>query len=117
MSEPTIFTKIINRELPSTIVYEDNKFIAIKDIHPQAPVHILIITKEPLPNLETIDINDLNFHASLVITARKIAHQLNIADNYKLLMNVGVKVQDVQHIHLHLLGGWDVNNSTEEVTI
>ena len=115
MNEPSIFSKIIAREIPSNIVFEDDQFIVIHDIHPIAPVHVLIITKEPYESLEHIDISNTEIHANLLLTARKMAKQLGIADNYKIMMNVGKKVQFVHHIHLHLLGGWDKNKSTEEL--
>lgn len=110
MSEDSIFSKIIRREIPSTIVFEDNDFIAIKDIHPKAPVHLLIISKKAYKSLEAVDFDDDIFYAKLLKTARKIAKEIGIDDNYKLFMNVGRDVQDVQHLHLHLLGGWKNKN-------
>lgn len=112
---PSIFTKIINREIPATIHYEDEEFIAIDDIHPAAPVHVLIIPKAELATLELVDLADEKFHARLLMTARKVAQQLGIAENYKLMMNVGRQVQQVHHIHLHLLGGWDKDKTVEEL--
>jgi len=106
MSEPSIFTKIINREIPAKIVYEDDLFIAFNDITPKAPVHVLLVTKEPYPTLEDTDINDDILHAKLLQTARKVASTLGIQDNYKLVMNIGREVQQVPHVHLHIMGGW-----------
>lgn len=114
MSE-SIFTKIINREIPAKIEYEDDQFIAIHDIHPAAPVHILIIPKEPLETLESVPVEDDDFHASILKIARLVAKKMAISDNYKLMMNVGTQVQAVHHIHLHLLGGWDKDKSLEEL--
>ncbi len=102
----SIFTKIINRELPSTIRYEDDQFIVINDIKPKAPIHVLIIPKIPYQTLEEVDANDTEFHAKLILLARKMAADLGIKDNYRLVMNIGNQVQLVHHIHLHLLGGW-----------
>lgn len=102
----SIFTKIIKGEIPTTRRYEDDDFIVINDIHPIAPVHVLIITKEPYPSLEAVPETNRDFHAELLLLARKMAKQLGIADNYKLFMNVGEHVQQVQHLHLHLYGGW-----------
>lgn len=102
----SIFTKIINRELPSTIQYEDDEFIAFNDIHPAAPVHVLVVPKKPYETLEKVDPSDSAFHAKLLFTARKVAQKMGIADNYKLVMNVGKGVQVVHHIHLHVMGGW-----------
>lgn len=110
-----IFCKIVSHELPSTIIYEDKNFIVIKDIKPIAPVHVLVITKKPYTSLEEVELTDSTMHAELLQTARKAAQQLGIADNYKLMMNVGKKVQFVHHIHLHLIGGWDKHKSTEEL--
>lgn len=102
----TIFDKIIRREIPSTIRFEDDDFIVINDIHPKAPVHVLIIPKKAYESLEAVDLNDDAFHAKLLKKARLVAKELGIADNYKIFMNVGKDVQDVHHMHLHLIGGW-----------
>lgn len=115
MSDASIFTKIINREIPANIEYEDDQFIAIHDINPAAPVHILIIPKQEHTTLETIPLEDDQFHAQLLKTARLVAKKAGISENYKLMMNVGKKVQMVQHIHLHLLGGWEGGKTTEEL--
>jgi histidine triad (HIT) family protein len=111
MAEPSIFTKIINREIPATIHYEDDDFIAINDIHPEAPVHVLLIPKKEWQTLEDVAIADEEFHKRLLVTARLVAKQLGIQDNYKLLMNVGKEVQMVHHIHMHIMGGWDQNKT------
>jgi histidine triad (HIT) family protein len=103
----SIFTKIINREIPSTIVYEDDEFISFKDINPHAPVHVLVVPKKPYETLEKVSLEDSNFHAKLLQTVRKIAQQLGIANNYKIAMNVGDGVQQVMHVHVHLMGGWE----------
>ena len=108
----SIFTKIINREVPATIYFEDADFIVIKDIHPAAPVHALIIPKHPYQTLEDVDLEDTEFLGKLLQTARTVALQLHIANNYKLVMNVGKDIQAVPHTHLHLLGGW-VNPSAD----
>lgn len=110
----SIFTKIINREIPANIRYENDEFIAIDDINPAAPVHILIIPKKPYETLEEVEQNDEKFHANLFLTARKVAKLAGIEKNYKLFMNVGLKVQAVHHIHLHLTGGWK-NMSLKEL--
>jgi histidine triad (HIT) family protein len=107
---PSLFTKIINREIPSTIEYEDDEFIVFRDIHPQAPVHVLLVPKKEYQTLEEADIQDIAFHGRLLVTARKVAKQLGIDGNYKLLMNVGPQMQLVPHVHLHILGGWTAPN-------
>ncbi|MBP7768404.1 HIT domain-containing protein [Candidatus Woesebacteria bacterium] len=115
MNQPSIFTKIIEREIPATIYFEDDMFIAIKDIHPMAPVHALLITKEPYETLEEVALEDAQFHQKLLQTARVVARKLNIQDNYKLVMNVGKQVQQVPHIHMHILGGWDQTKQSTEI--
>lgn len=110
-----IFCKIINKEIPAKIRYEDEDYIAFDDINPVAPIHVLIVPKRAVESLESYDINSLEEHANLLRVARKIAKRLNTQDNYKLFMNVGEKVQQVHHLHLHLYGGWDENVSGEEL--
>lgn len=105
----SIFSKIINKELPATIQYEDDEFIVINDIYPKAPIHVLIIPKKAYKTLEEVEMNDDAFYAKLLKLARQMAKKLNTADNYKLFMNVGDKVQDVPHVHLHLMGGYKGN--------
>jgi len=102
----TIFSKIIRREIPSTIRFEDDDFIVINDIHPKAPVHVLIIPKKAYESLEAVDLSDDVFYAKLLKKTRQVAKELDIANNYKIFMNVGKEVQDIQHLHLHLMGGW-----------
>jgi len=111
----TIFTKIIKREIPATIRYEDDDFIAIDDISPIAPVHVLIIPKHPYPSLEAVELEDATFHATLLQLARSLARKLDIDENYKLLINVGAQVQAVPHLHVHLIGGWHRSTPREEL--
>ena len=102
----TIFSKIINKEIPSTIRFEDDDFIVIDDIYPKAPVHVLIIPKKAYESLEAVDFNDDVFYAKLLKKARQVSKELGISDNYKLFMNIGKEVQDIHHLHVHLMGGW-----------
>ena len=102
----SVFSKIIDRELPANIIFEDDDFIVIDNIEPKAPVHVLIIPKKAYISLEALAKDDHQFHARLLELARQMAKMLNTQDNYKLHLNVGSKVQQVQHLHLHLLGGW-----------
>jgi len=102
----TLFEKIIAREIPSTIVFENDSVIAIEDINPQAPVHILIIPKKPIPTIADAEISDQLLLGELILTAKNIASEKNL-EGYKLHFNVGEKGgQEVFHVHLHLLGGW-----------
>lgn len=115
VNEDSVFTKIINRELPATIHFEDDEFIAIANINPVAPVHFLVIPKKPYQTLEEVKLNDTQFHARLLQVARTVAKQLDIQDSYKLFMNVGPQVQAVHHVHLHVTGGWNKEATLQEL--
>lgn len=112
MVEPTIFTKIINKQIPATIILETEQFIVIKDINPQAPVHALVISKTAYPTLEAVEDNKDTFVTELFDTIHQAVRKLTISDNYKLHMNVGHQVQEVPHFHCHILGGWAKGEST-----
>ena len=100
----SIFTKIINREIPSDIVFENDTIIAIKDINPQAKTHLLIIPKKEIPTINDIEKEDTQLIADLFFVAKQLASELSISEWYKLHFNVGEKWwQEVMHIHLHLL--------------
>ncbi len=102
----TIFTKIINRELPADIVFENDRLIAIKDIYPKAPVHILIISKKEIPDLQSVSPADLPLISEIAEVAQQLAVSYNIADAYRLLSNNGIEAgQAIFHLHFHLLGG------------
>ena len=108
----TVFSKIINKEIPADIVFESDNVLAFKDINPKAPVHILIIPKIEIPKITDIKGSE---HSSLlgemIDAANKIAKDLNIADDgFRLVFNCGDNGgQDVYHLHLHLLGGRKMN--------
>ena len=105
MSE-TIFSKIIRKEIPADIVYEDDLTIAFRDIAPQAPVHILVIPKKPLPQLAAAESEDHALMGHLLLTAKRVAQQLGLDNGYRLVINNGVDGgQTVDHLHLHILGG------------
>lgn len=100
----SIFTKIINREIPAEIVYETENLIAIKDINPKAKTHILIIPKKEIATINDLEIEDREVLADMFFAAKKIAFDLWISDWYKLHFNVWERWwQEVFHIHLHLL--------------
>ena len=103
----TIFSKIIRKELPADIVYEDDEILAFRDISPQAPVHILIIPKVEIATANDIQPGQAVLIGNMVLAAQKIAHQQGIAeDGYRLVMNCNQHGgQVVYHIHLHLMGG------------
>ncbi|MDC1067570.1 histidine triad nucleotide-binding protein [Candidatus Kapabacteria bacterium] len=108
---PTIFTKIINKEIPADILYEDEEVIAFKDINPQAPNHILIIPKKEISTINDIQENDDRLIGKLVRKAADIAKELNIDESgYRLVFNCNKDGgQEVYHIHLHLMGGRKFN--------
>lgn len=103
---PTIFTKIIQREIPADIVYEDDQTLAFRDINPKAPVHVLIIPKREIASLAEAGDGDAALLGHLLITARKVAGQLGLTGGYRTVINCGADGgQTVDHIHVHLLGG------------
>jgi histidine triad (HIT) family protein len=103
----SIFTKIINREIPSEIVYEDEEIIAFNDISPKAPVHVLIVPKKHIATLNDATEDDAVLLGKLLLTAAKIAKSLGIAENgYRIVVNCNKEGgQSVFHIHFHLIGG------------
>lgn len=103
----TIFSKIIAREIPATIVYEDALVLAFEDIAPQAPVHILIIPKKVIPTVNDVTPEDEQALGRLFIVARKIAEERGIAEGgYRLIVNCNQDGgQEVYHLHMHLVGG------------
>lgn len=103
----TIFDKIINKEIPAEIVYEDDIALAFKDINPQAPIHLLIIPKKSIATINDIEEQDRETVGHLYFVAAKIAAQLGVADNgYRVVMNCNADGgQTVYHIHLHFLAG------------
>lgn len=103
----SIFSKIIKREIPAEIVFEDNEIMAIKDINPQAPIHILIIPKKEIPTLNDLNENDAQLIGKIFIIAKDLAIKNGISeDGYRLVVNCNKNAgQTVFHIHFHLLGG------------
>lgn len=103
----TIFTKIINREIPANIVYEDDKCIAFKDINPQAPVHIQIIPKREIASMDAAQESDQALIGHVMLKAAEVAREQGIAEGgYRLVVNTNRNAgQTVFHIHVHILGG------------
>ena len=100
----SIFTKILNHEIPAEFVYEDDHVFAIRDISPQAPTHVIIITKSEITGLAGL--SDQGDHLAILNAAKKIAEQENLTNGYRLVINQGVDGgQSVNHLHAHLLGG------------
>lgn len=102
----TLFSKIIAREIPAHIVYEDEHCLAFRDINPQAPTHVLLIPKQEIPRLADALPADQALLGHLLLAASKVAQQLGIGDAFRLVVNNGAEAgQTVFHLHLHLLGG------------
>ncbi len=103
----TIFTKIINGEIPGDIVYRDDKVVAFKDINPQAPVHILIVPIKEIASVRESSDEDEAVLGRMMVVARKVAEEQGIAEGgYRLIINNGENAhQEVFHLHMHLLGG------------
>ena len=101
----TIFQKIIDREIPADIVYEDDLALAFRDIEPQAPVHVLVIPKQPVENVAALTEGEKELAGHLLLVAAKVAGQENLTD-YRLVTNNGAAAgQSVFHLHIHVLGG------------
>jgi histidine triad (HIT) family protein len=106
MAQQTIFERIIAREIPADIVYEDEHCLAFRDIHPQAPVHVLVIPKRPIKSWAEITDDDASLMAHLTLSIRNLARQLKLDDGYRVVCNCGPDGgQTVDHLHFHLLGG------------
>jgi histidine triad (HIT) family protein len=101
----TIFSKIINKEIPAEILYEDEIALAFRDIAPQAPVHILVIPKKALLNLSKATLEDKDLLGHLLLIVKKIAEQEGLSNGYRVVINNGNDAgQTVDHLHLHILG-------------
>jgi histidine triad (HIT) family protein len=104
MSE-TIFSRIVRKEIPADIVYEDELVLAFRDVNPQAPVHILVIPKQPIESLATVTSADQSILGHLLLTIQQIAIKEGLANGYRVVTNVGNDGgQTVLHLHFHLLG-------------
>src|SRR6185437_16892541 len=103
----TLFEKIIAREIPARIVYEDDKVIAFHDVKPQAPVHVLIVPKKPIPRIAEAHPDDHQVLGHLLIKAAEVAKQLGLTKNgYRLVFNNGADAGEaVPHLHCHIIGG------------
>jgi histidine triad (HIT) family protein len=102
----TIFGKIVRKEIPAKICYEDELALAFHDVNPQAPVHILIIPKKTISSISTCQDEDEQVLGHLMIVARKVAKEQGLAKGFRIVINDGKEgCQSVYHLHLHLLGG------------
>jgi histidine triad (HIT) family protein len=102
----TLFEKIIDKELPASIVYEDEHCVAFKDINPGAPTHVLLVPRKLIPKLSDATAADQSLLGHLMLVASKLANQLGIGDAFRVAINNGAGAgQSVFHLHLHILGG------------
>ncbi len=101
----TLFQRIIDREIPGKIEFEDLRCIVIHDIQPQAPVHVLIIPKKVIARLDTATVEDEALLGHLLLVASGVAHKLGLAHGYRIVINNGPDAcESVPHLHVHLLG-------------
>ena len=103
----TLFEKIIAREIPADIVYEDDHCVAFRDLHPQAPVHVLVVPRKPVVNVAQATDDEALLLGRVLLAARNVAKQLGLAESgYRLVLNNGEHGgQTVFHLHCHVLGG------------
>lgn len=107
----TLFEKIVDREIPAKIIYEDDQVLAFHDIKPQAPAHVLIVPKKPIPRIGEADPEDHAVLGHLLLKAAEVAKKLGLAESgYRLVFNNGPDAGEaVPHLHCHILGGRKMN--------
>ena len=106
MADKTLFQKIESGEIPSEKVYEDDWCFAFRDINPQAPTHILVVPRKPIPTLDDLGEKDAELMGRLFLAAQRVAAEEGLSGGYRTVFNCGSDAgQTVFHIHLHLLGG------------
>jgi len=102
----TLFSKIIDGELNADFIYQDEQLVVIKDIYPKAPVHVLMIPRKPIINLDDLDAEDEKLMGYMMMTIPKIAASLGLSAGYRTIINTGKGGgQEVFHLHIHILGG------------
>jgi histidine triad (HIT) family protein len=106
MSEKTVFGKIIDREIPANIVYEDDLCLAFEDVNPQAPTHLLVIPKKEVASVDDLADEDADLVGHLFLVMRRIAAERRLSGGYRIVANCGRDAgQEVMHLHFHLLAG------------
>lgn len=101
-----LFCRIVAGEVPSDRVHEDEAVIAFRDIHPQAPTHVLVVPRRHVPDVDSLDDDDAGLLSAMFAAVRRVAEQERLAKGYRVVTNVGAEAgQSVFHLHLHLLGG------------
>ncbi|CEO99704.1 hypothetical protein PBRA_007437 [Plasmodiophora brassicae] len=107
---PTIFSRIIAGEIPAARVYEDDKCVVIRDVSPQAPVHLLVLPRKKLTQLSKADEQDVPLLGHLLFVAQKVAKQEGLAKGFRVVINDGKEgQQSVYHLHVHVIGGRQLN--------
>ena len=103
----TIFSRIVRKEIPADVVYEDDRILAFRDINSQAPTHVLVIPKDPIETIADVTDEQADLIGHLFVKAAEIAKDLGVADTgYRLIINHGADGgQEVDHLHVHILGG------------
>uniref|UniRef100_A0A671YB23 Histidine triad nucleotide binding protein 1 n=1 Tax=Sparus aurata TaxID=8175 RepID=A0A671YB23_SPAAU len=102
----TIFGKIIRKEIPATLIHEDDLCVAFNDVSPQAPIHILVVPKKPIAQLSLAEEGDAALLGHLMLVAKKCAKDAGLSEGYRIVVNDGKHGgQSVYHIHIHVLGG------------
>jgi histidine triad (HIT) family protein len=118
MTDVTIFTRIINREIPATIIYEDDLCIVINDISPQAPVHMLVIPRQPIAKLADASVGNKPLLGHLLWVAGEVARQAGVEEAFRLVINNGQAAgQTVFHLHLHVLADHDASGTFSEANM
>ncbi len=108
MMKDNLFQKILDKQIPVDVVYEDDRCLAFRDINPQAPTHVLIIPRKVIPTHDDLTEADEALVGHLHVVAAKLARQFGLANGYRLVLNCRESAgQTVPHLHLHLLGGRD----------
>ncbi|KAM9547264.1 histidine triad nucleotide-binding protein 2, mitochondrial [Salvelinus alpinus] len=107
---PTIFSKVIDKSIPADIIYEDDKCLAFRDISPQAPVHFLVIPRDPIPKISEVKDDDAELLGHLLVVAKNVAKKEALHEGYRVVINDGKHgAQSVYHLHIHVLGGRQLN--------
>ncbi|XP_073338604.1 adenosine 5'-monophosphoramidase HINT1 [Pagrus major] len=102
----TIFGKIIRKEIPATLIHDDDLCVAFNDVSPQAPIHILVVPKKPIAQLSLAEESDAALLGHLMLVAKKCAKDAGLSEGYRIVVNDGKHGgQSVYHIHIHILGG------------
>ena len=101
-----LFCRIIAKEIPAAFEYQSERLVAIRDVNPQAPTHLLVIPRKHIERVSQVEKNDVSLLGEMVFCAKELAHEKKLEEGFRLIFNNGSKAgQSVYHIHLHLLGG------------